>query len=166
MECVIFTGIPATGKSTFYQARFFRTHVRINLDMLKTRNREAILLAACLEMKQRFVVDNTNPTAADRARYIEPAKKAGFRVVGYFFPSTVEAALRRNAARPSAERIRDAGIHAIDQRLEPPLFAEGYDELHAVRIVGNGRFAIQPVKRSGVVSGGHGDCPLPSLSQP
>ena len=162
MECVIFTGIPATGKSTFYRDRFFRTHVRINLDMLKTRRRESILLAACLEMKQRFVVDNTNSTPSDRATYIEPAKKAGFRVVGYYFPSTVEAALRRNAARPGAERIRDAGIHAIDQRMEPPVFAEGYDELHAVRIVGNGRFAIQPVKRSGVVSGGQGERPFPA----
>jgi predicted kinase len=153
MECVIFTGIPATGKSTFYQARFFRTHVRINLDMLKTRNREAKLLAACLEMKQSFVVDNTNPTADDRARYIEPAKKAGFRVVGYYFKSTVAAALRRNANRASTEMIRDAGIYAIDQRLVPPVFGEGFDALFIVTIKGEGRFSVKPVA--------HPDCATP-----
>jgi len=36
MEAVIFTGIQAVGKSTFYKEHFFTTHVRINLDMLKT----------------------------------------------------------------------------------------------------------------------------------
>ena len=48
MEAVIFIGIPATGKSTFYQERFAGTHVRVNLDLLKTRRREDRLLAACI----------------------------------------------------------------------------------------------------------------------
>jgi predicted kinase len=36
MEAVLLVGIQGAGKSTFYQQRFFDTHVRINLDMLKT----------------------------------------------------------------------------------------------------------------------------------
>ena len=40
MEAVILIGIQGAGKSTFYKDRFFNTHVRINLDMLKTRHRE------------------------------------------------------------------------------------------------------------------------------
>jgi hypothetical protein len=35
--------------------------------------------------QQRFVVDNTNITAAERARYILPSRAAGFRVIGYSF---------------------------------------------------------------------------------
>ncbi len=66
MEAILFIGIPATGKSTFYKCYFADTHVRINLDMLKTRRREDILLQAGLKAKQRFVVDNTNPTRANR----------------------------------------------------------------------------------------------------
>ncbi len=31
MEAVIFIGIQAIGKSSFYKRRFFRMHVRINL---------------------------------------------------------------------------------------------------------------------------------------
>jgi predicted kinase len=84
-QAVIFIGIPATGKSTFYREHFFRTHVRINLDMLKKREREELLVRACLEAGQSFVVDNTNPAAIDRTRYIAPAKAAGFTVEGYFF---------------------------------------------------------------------------------
>jgi hypothetical protein len=45
--------------------------------------------AWCLDHQQPFVVDNTNPTAAERAVYIAPAKAAGFRVIGYFFQSNV-----------------------------------------------------------------------------
>ena len=52
--------------------------------------------AACLGTGQRFVVDNTNPRAIDRAPYIAAAKQAAFRVAGYFFETTVRDALRRN----------------------------------------------------------------------
>ena len=49
MQAVIFVGIQAAGKSTFYQRRFFRTHVRVNLDMLHTRHRERLLIQTCLD---------------------------------------------------------------------------------------------------------------------
>jgi signal recognition particle receptor subunit beta len=58
MDAIIFIGIQATGKSTFYKEQFFKSHVRVNMDMLKTRHREKLLLRTCLEMKQPFVVDN------------------------------------------------------------------------------------------------------------
>ena len=85
MECVIFVGIQASGKSTFYKERFFKTHVRINLDMLRTRNREHAFVEASIKTRQPFVVDNTNPTMADRQKYIEVTKEQGFQVVGYYF---------------------------------------------------------------------------------
>src|SRR5207244_963826 len=77
------------GKSTFYRERFFATHLRINLDMLKTRHRENRFLQACIETRQPFVVDNTNATCVERQVYIEAARRAGLRVVGYYFQSSV-----------------------------------------------------------------------------
>lgn len=71
MEAILFTGIPASSKSTFYKERFFATHIRINLDMLKTRKREALILQACLAAQQPFVVGNTNILKSERAPYIE-----------------------------------------------------------------------------------------------
>src|SRR3712207_2396392 len=105
MEAVIFVGIQAAGKSSFYKERFFHTHVRINLDMLRTRHRERLLVAACLEAKQPFVVDNTNVTAAARASYLVQAQAAGFRTVGYYFRSHLGEALARNSSRTGRERI-------------------------------------------------------------
>ena len=68
MEAVIFVGLQGAGKSTFYKERFFATHLRINLDMLKTRHRERRLLQLCVETRQPFVVDNTNVLTTERER--------------------------------------------------------------------------------------------------
>lgn len=143
METVLFIGGQAAGKSTFYQQRFRDTHLRINLDMLRTRHREAILLEACLRMKQPFVVDNTNPTPQDRQRYITAAKEAGFRVVGYYFALRLETALQRNAERQGRQRIPEKGVLATYRRLQCPKRAEGFDLLHYVRSVGGERFVVE-----------------------
>ncbi len=77
MEAVIFVGVQGAGKSTLYRERFSDTHIRINLDMLKTRRREQLILEACLAAQQSFVVDNTNPLPSDRARYVLPCARRG-----------------------------------------------------------------------------------------
>lgn len=143
MEAVIFVGIQATGKSSFYRERFFDTHVRINLDMLKTRHRERIFLRACVEARQPFVVDNTNPSIEERARYVEPARAGGFRVVGYHFRSTVGDALARNALRTGKARIPNRGIFGTNKRLQIPSLGEGFDELYQVRVDGTGSFVVE-----------------------
>ena len=66
MEAVILVGIQASGKTTFYRERFFETHVRLSLDMLRTRHRERLLVAACVAAQQPFVVDNTNRPGTGR----------------------------------------------------------------------------------------------------
>lgn len=132
MQAVIFTGIQAAGKSSFYQRHFADTHIRINLDMLRTRNRETILTLACIAAKQGFVSDNTNLTRACRAKIIELARAAHFEVIGYFFDTSLEDALRRNAQRPNP--IPEAGMRGALSKLEPPCFEEGFDRLYCVRL--------------------------------
>jgi predicted kinase len=140
---VIFIGIQATGKSTFYATTFARTHVRISLDMLRTRNRERILFDACLAAGQSFVIDNTNPTKLDRDRYIPSAKAHGFRVIGYYFSSRISDSIIRNSLRPETEKIPDAGIRGTYAKLELPVLEEGFDELLYVE-THEGSFIIHP----------------------
>ncbi|MCA8830246.1 AAA family ATPase [Hymenobacter pini] len=142
MQLVLFCGIQATGKSTFYQQRFFHTHVRISMDLLRTRHRERRLLELCLETQQRCVIDNTNPTQAERAVYLAAARAAGFEVVGYFFQSVAAEALVRNQQRPPERQIPDKGIRATRNRLELPTRAEGFDQLYFVRALGNQEFDV------------------------
>jgi predicted kinase len=143
MEAVLFVGVQASGKSTFYRERFFATHMRINLDMLKTRHREKLLLAVCIDTRQPFVVDNTNPTRAERQVYIEAAKQAGFRVISYYFQSKIEDCKRRNEQRPVEERIPVQGILGAAGRLQIPSRDEGFDELFYVRIDEANRFVVE-----------------------
>lgn len=143
MEAVIFVGLQASGKSSFYRERFFDTHLRISLDMLGTRHREGILLRACIEARQPFVVDNTNPTVEERARYIEPARSGGFRVAGYYFRSSVKEALVRNNRRTGKARVPEKGIFGTRKRLRAPCFEEDFDEIYYVSIDEAGRFVVE-----------------------
>jgi predicted kinase len=144
MEMLLFVGIQASGKSTFYKERFFDTHMRISMDLLRTRNRENIFMQACLSTQQRFVVDNTNPTRAERARYMAEARKAKFRVVGYFFEPDPKVSWQRNEGRSKKKKIPPAGLFGTLKRLERPVADEGFDELYRVR-AREGRFDIEPM---------------------
>ncbi len=140
---MIFVGLQGAGKSTFYKERFFDTHLRISLDLLKSRHREKRCLTMCVETGQRFVVDNTNPTRAERAVYIQAAKNAGFWVVGYYFQSRVEDCKRRNEQRPVGRQVPLRGILGTAGRMELPSVEEGFDALHYVRIGGGGAFVVE-----------------------
>ena len=142
MEAIVFTGIQATGKSTFYREYFYNTHIRINLDMLKTRHRENIIFRACIEAKQPFVIDNTNPTIETRKKYIAVAKPADFRIIGYYFRSKLTEALERNNHRTGKACIPEKGIRATQAKLQIPSLTEGFDVLYYV-IPKNGSFIIK-----------------------
>lgn len=142
MEAVLFCGIQATGKSSFYKENFFNTHVRISLDLLKTRNRESHFMDLCIDTEQKFVVDNTNPTKIDRAKYIFKIKNAQYKLIGYYFQSKIEEALVRNSEREGKQRIPDIGIRATHHKLELPSLDEGFDELYYVVLEG-GAFIIK-----------------------
>jgi predicted kinase len=140
MEAVIFVGIQGAGKSTFFRERFFDTHVRINLDMLRTRAREEKLLNACLESGQPFVIDNTNPLPADRQRYLQPARARGFRTVAYFFQSTLRDAMQRNNLRPGKKKVPAPAVAATFKKIVPPTMAEGFDVVRVIELTGDRGF--------------------------
>lgn len=142
MQALIFCGVQASGKTTFYAERLLKTHVRIGMDLMRTRQRERRFLETCLQSGQRFVVDNTNPTAGDRRPYLEAAKAARYEVVSYYFETSPEAALARNARRDSAELIPVAGVLGTFKRLQPPTPAEGYDAMYSVHIAEVGGFVV------------------------
>ncbi len=110
METVIFCGIQATGKTTFFIEKFFKTHIRISLDQLNTRNKEQKFINTCLSTQQRYVIDNTNPTKEERANYISVAKANKFKVIGYYFQSKLSDAINRNSQRKGKDNIPEVGI--------------------------------------------------------
>jgi predicted kinase len=145
MEAVVLCGVQGSGKTTLYRDRFLDTHVRVAMDLLRTRAREAAFVQLCLETAQRFVVDNTNPTPADRRRYIGPARAAGFRVTGYLVEVDRSLALARNAERTGRARIPVAGVIGTDQRLLRPTPEEGFDELWHATATPDGGWRVEPL---------------------
>src|SRR4051812_9354105 len=145
MEAIIFCGIQGSGKSTFYKEHFLNTHVRISLDLLKTRHRENMFLQTCFALLQPFVVDNTNATKRERHKYIEKAKAYKFKLKGYYFQTSIAEALERNKGRIGKENIPVAGIITTHKKLEPPTYEEGFDKLYEIAII-NGEFIIKDIE--------------------
>jgi predicted kinase len=138
MEAVVLCGVQGSGKTTLYRDRFLATHVRVSLDLLGTRAREAAFVRVCLETRQPFVVDNTNPTRADRRRYVEPAHEAGFKVIGFLVEVDAALAFARAEIPPSR-------VAATARSLQRPVSEEGFDELwHATAAPGGG-WRIEPL---------------------
>jgi predicted kinase len=145
MEAVVFCGVQGSGKTTLYRERFLETHVRVSLDLLRTRRREEAFLRCCLHTGQRYVVDNTNPTPGERRRYVEPARAAGFRVIAYLVEVDPAEALARNAQRSTGKRVPVAGVVGTGRRLLRPTLEEGFDELWHATAARAGGWRIEPL---------------------
>src|SRR5438105_1228666 len=134
MEAVIFIGVQGAGKTTFYRERFRTTHVHISLDTLRTRHRELQLVMACLNSGKPFVVDNTNSLRTDRARYIAPARAAGFRIIAYFFKIALQDAIRRNNQRGSEQKVPVVALVSTFKKLQLPTLDEGFDKIDTLEL--------------------------------
>ena len=55
MEAVIFMGVQSAGKSSYFRERFYCTHIRISMDLMKTRHREGRFFDLCLESGDRLL---------------------------------------------------------------------------------------------------------------
>lgn len=145
-ELALFIGLQAAGKSSFYRAHFVGTHVLVSKDRFpNNRNparRQRQLVEAALDAGRSVVVDNTNPTADDRAGLIALAHSFGATVLGYYFESRLADCLERNGKREGKARIPDLALYVTRKRLCLPTLAEGFDQLHIVRLLGEGRFDI------------------------
>ena len=137
MEAILFIGIQASGKSSFYSSRYFNSHIRVSLDLLNTRNKQQLLLDYCFKTQSRFVVDNTNLTRDERKHIIDQALLNKYKITGYYFQSKLSDAISRNERRLGKARIPERGIRGAYNKLELPSMDEGFDELFYVSLKEN-----------------------------
>jgi predicted kinase len=136
LELIIFVGLQAAGKSTYYHAHLAATHVHVSKDLMKnTRDRDAKqqqMIERALAAGQSVVVDNTNPTPVVRAPLVEQGRRHGARVAAYFFEAVVKDAVVRNRRREGKARVPDVAIFVTAKKLVPPTLAEGFDEVRVI----------------------------------
>lgn len=146
LELVILIGLQGAGKSTFCRTCFQATHAWVSKDRFRNnRNparRQRQLIEEALQASRSVVVDNTNPTAEDRAELMSLGRTFGAHIVGYYFESRLADCLERNRQRAGKDCVPDIALHATRQRLQSPSLAEGFDRLYFVRLLGNGRFDV------------------------
>lgn len=148
MELVIFIGLQAAGKSTFFHTYYAETHSHISKDWLRNNKnrarRQAQLIETALQAGRSAVIDNTNPTVEDRRSLIHLGRLYGAEIIGYYFQSQVSHCLERNQARTGRARVPDVAIYATIKKLTPPSYLEGFHQLFYVRIVSGTAFEVRP----------------------
>jgi predicted kinase len=116
MEILLFVGLQASGKTSFYRAHFAATHAHVSRDNFpNSRNpsrRQLVLIEEALRAGRPVVLDNTNPTPEDRAPVLALARTLGVPVVGYFFESQLADCKARNQGRQGIARVPDVALHA------------------------------------------------------
>ena len=131
-EVVLLIGLQGVGKTTFYRETLAATHALVSKDAMprSARRKEARQrreLAALLADGHDVCVDNTQPSAAERAGMIAVAAAHGARVVGHWWPPDLATSRRRNAARP--DPVPEIGLRAALARWQEPDPGEGFDVL-------------------------------------
>jgi predicted kinase len=149
IECVILIGLPAAGKTTFYQRRLAPTHRHISKDhwpnATRKDERQARLMREAFAEGASVAIDNTNPAVEDRRPIIEIARAHGARVIGYYLDASTREAVGRNRRRTGAHRVPDVAIFTRAKRLAVPTRAEGFDELYRVSIEADGEYDVRPM---------------------
>jgi predicted kinase len=139
VELIIFVGMQAAGKSTYYATHFAATHVHVSKDRMKNRDRDARqrqLIEEALAAGRPVVVDNTNPTPQVRAPLIELGHRYGARVIAYYFASMAKDAVARNRLREGKARVPDYVVYVTARKIVPPSEEEGFDEVRIMEPLG------------------------------
>jgi predicted kinase len=143
---VLLVGLQASGKSTFFRARFAATHEHVSKDLFRNNKnpsrRQTRLIEAALRAGKSVVVDNTNPTVEGRLPLIRLGREHGAKIVGYYFDSHLHRCLERNRQRTGEVRVPDVALYATVKKLQRPSYSEGFDELFCVRISGESAFEV------------------------
>jgi predicted kinase len=146
LECIILVGLPGAGKTTFFRRYFAPTHVHISKDLWPNATgreaRQRRLIDEALAAGRSVVIDNTNPTVADRAAIVSIARARGAEVRCYFIDVTTRAAVARNAGRAGKEKVPNVAIFTVAKRLQRPTAAEGFDQLFCVQLTESRDFHV------------------------
>ena len=129
MDLIILIGLQASGKSTFARRRLGE-YVYVSKDAMRNVKKKSLrqetVIRRAFERGLSVVVDNTNPSSADRMALVALGREYGARVIGYYFASHLEACLERNRQREGAACVPEVALYTTQRKLELPAYSEGF----------------------------------------
>lgn len=160
LELVVLIGVPCSGKTTLAKS-YFSDHEWVNLDTIHAmltqdgprgfnhlnrklgRSIEHTMISSWLSQNRSVVIDNTNLTQEDRAKYFPPAYEFGAEQIAIYFPPDRDGCVKRNWKRKDETGIfipNDYIYESID-RIEHPTIDEGFTEIR------NGSYLLKKEKK-------------------
>ncbi|HEY3992073.1 MAG TPA: AAA family ATPase, partial [Ktedonobacteraceae bacterium] len=115
--------------------------------------RQIELLHLALQAQHSVVIDNTNPTPAERIPLVEIAHSYHAQVLGYYFITTTQLALARNQQRADKAIVPPVAIYSTAARLTPPTYAEGFDTIYYVQIAEDSKIAAPQWQIEEIIDG-------------
>eukprot|EP00045_Choanoeca_perplexa_P016432 m.222789 g.222789 ORF g.222789 m.222789 type:complete len:804 (+) comp17257_c1_seq5:2122-4533(+) len=138
---MVLYGLTGAGKSTFchHLVALDPSYVRINQDVLKTRQACLAKAAATLQNGHNVVIDRTNLTPKQRAYWLDLAHVHHARAIAVHLVTPKNTCMSRAQRRVNHEggvegqdAKRIIGLQASDPARCPPTKAEGFAEVFAV----------------------------------
>jgi predicted kinase len=136
---VLLVGLPASGKSTFYQATFAATHKLLSKDLMgRGSGKEGKLQKLVTEMlgkKERVCIDNCNMLDEHRLNLIEIARFFDVPVHCYVFAFDLAGCFRRNDQRKGKALVPKVAMLARRKEYVAPAWDEGYARMFDVHLI-------------------------------
>ena len=114
----------------------------MNNDDLKTKEKCMKVCRESLNDGKSVVIDNTNPTADVRQRYIDIAKEFKVPVRALFFDVTKELCMHNNVQRKNnnhhkhlSKAVPSIPIHSFFKNHTVPAVAEGFESIITINFV-------------------------------
>lgn len=141
-EVIVAVGFPGAGKSTFFHTHIIpQGYVYVNRDTLGSWQNCVSECNRGLREGRSVVVDNTNPDAESRKRYLDVSQKAGVPCRCFNFTASLEQSKHNNRFREmvaSATKhapVNDMVFHSYKNKFAAPALSEGFSEILQIHFV-------------------------------
>ncbi|XP_055536336.1 uncharacterized protein F21D5.5-like isoform X2 [Wyeomyia smithii] len=140
-EIIIMVGFPGSGKSHFTRAHLEpKGYTLINRDTLGSWQKCVSQLENTIRNKKSAVIDNTNPDAESRKRFIEVAKKRNVTCRCFVMSASYKQSKHNNIFRELTDRshtsINDMVFNMYKSKYQEPSIEEGFSEIIKILITG------------------------------
>ncbi|ESO10945.1 hypothetical protein HELRODRAFT_109229 [Helobdella robusta] len=140
LQIIVMVGCPASGKSYFVKTYLVPLgYQRINRDTLGTWQKCVKKCEDALKMKEKVVVDNTNPDVESREKYLKVARQMNVRCRCFVMTSSFEHSRHNEKFREMTDKqhqqINEMVFNSFKSKFKEPDLSEGFDEIVHVNFI-------------------------------